>query len=121
MASEGDRAIALLRYANYQKVGRALHVSRSAVADWAKGKSVTPYRLHQLEQLLRPDLQIEESAPPDWAERLLVGVMALETKGQVSEAELDRAEALAAAWLATAEQRGRRRRGGGGVGGVSNA
>ena len=67
MASEGDRAKALLTYANYAKVAAALQVSRTAVAEWAKGQSVTPYRLRQLEQLLRPDLQIEEPPPPEWA------------------------------------------------------
>ena len=70
MPSDGDRARALLAYANYAKVATALLVSRAAVADWAKGRSVTPYRLRQLEQLLRPDLQTKEAAPPEWAERL---------------------------------------------------
>lgn len=70
MSTEGDRARTLLTYANYAKVAGALHVSRAAVADWAKGMSVTPYRLHQLEQLLRPDLQTQKEAAPPWAERL---------------------------------------------------
>lgn len=77
MPSDGDRARALLTYANYAKVATALLVSRAAVADWAKGKSVTPYRLRQLEQLLRPDLQTKEAAPPEWAERLEAKVDAI--------------------------------------------
>jgi transcriptional regulator with XRE-family HTH domain len=68
--SDAERAASLLTYCNYQKVADALRVSRASVADWAKGRSVTPYRLRQLEQLLRPDLEIEEAAPPEWAERL---------------------------------------------------
>ena len=69
--SDAERAVALLRYANYAKVGEALLVSRAAVADWAKGKGVTPYRIRQLEQLLRPDLQIDETPRPEWAEGLV--------------------------------------------------
>lgn len=68
--TDAERARTLLTYTNYQKVADALHVSRAAVADWAKGRSVTPYRVRQLEQLLRPDLQLEETAPPEWARRL---------------------------------------------------
>ena len=67
MASDSDRARALLTYANYAKVATALQVSRTAVAEWAKGRSVNPFRLRQLEQLLRPDLQIEEAPQPTWA------------------------------------------------------
>ena len=61
----------MLRYANYAKVAEALLVSRASVADWAKGKSVTPYRVRQLEQLLRPDLQAQQERPPAWAEGLV--------------------------------------------------
>ena len=70
MPSDADRARSLLAYANYAKVAGALLVSRATVADWAKGKSVTPYRLRQLEQLLRPDLDIAKAPPPDWARAL---------------------------------------------------
>ena len=70
MPSDAERAVAMLRYANYAKVAEALLVSRASVADWAKGKSVTPYRVRQLEQLLRPDLQAQQERPPAWAEGL---------------------------------------------------
>lgn len=120
MPSDGDRARALLAYANYAKVGVALRVSRATVADWAKGQSVTPYRLNQLEQLLRPDLQTKEAAPPQWVERLMAGVMALETKADVSDAELVAAEARAAIYLA-ANTRKRPRLARGGGGSASNA
>lgn len=66
-------------------------------------------------------LAYEEAAPPEWVERLLTGVMALEAKIEVSDSELDRAEALAAAWVATAEQRRRHRQGGGGAPRATNA
>ena len=69
--SDAERAVAMLRYANYAKVAEALLVSRASVADWAKGKSVTPYRVRQLEQLLRPDLQAQQESPPAWAEGLV--------------------------------------------------
>lgn len=108
----------LLAYASYAKVGKALGVSRNAVSLWARGKDVTPYRLNQVRQLLRPE---EIAAPPAWAERLLAGVVALETKAGVSDAERDRAAALAAGWLATAGLSGSPRQGGGGAGGASNA
>lgn len=71
MPSDAERARSLLAYANYAKVAAALLVSRATVADWAKGRSVTPYRLRQLEQLLRPDLQVEKDAPPEWVERMV--------------------------------------------------
>jgi transcriptional regulator with XRE-family HTH domain len=105
VSQEGDRARTLLAYANYAKVAEALLVSRASVAGWAKGRNVTPYRLRQLEQLLRPDLQIEEAAPPTWVERLLAGTMALEEHDTVSDEDLARAQAKAAAYLAVARQR----------------
>ena len=88
--SDAERARSLLAYANYAKVAAALLVSRAAVADWAKGKSVTPYRLRQLEQLLRPDLQTHENAAPLEEERLgrierLVTAIAAATPGVVLE------------------------------------
>lgn len=90
MPSDSDRARALLAYANYAKVANALLVSRAAVAEWAKGRSVTPYRLRQLEQLLRPDLQTQKDAPPEWAGRIegLVRAIAAATPGvQLDEVE----------------------------------
>lgn len=118
--TDAEEMIDLMRYASQVKVAAALGVTKTTTGQWAKGRDVTPYRVRQVRDLLRPPTA-QETAPPGWAERLLVGVMALETKQAVSDAELDRAEALAAAWLATAEQRGRPRQGGGGAGGVSNA
>lgn len=52
----------LLRYANLSKVAAALAVSRQSVADWARGRNVTPFRLHQVEDLLRPQ-RAGEAAP----------------------------------------------------------
>lgn len=83
--TDGERAQALLTYANYAKVGEALRVSRASVAEWAKGRSVTPYRLRQLEQLLRPDIETEEARPPQWAAgleaRLVTAIGAALTAG----------------------------------------
>lgn len=42
---------------------------------------------------------------PAWVERLLAGTMALEARNEISETELQRAEAAAAAYLAVARQR----------------
>lgn len=46
--------IELLRYANRTKVAAALKVSPQTTNQWAKGRDVTPFRLHQVEDLLRP-------------------------------------------------------------------
>lgn len=89
MPSDADRARSLLAYANYAKVAAALLVSRATVADWAKGKSVTPYRLRQLEQLLRPDLEIAKAPPPDWARALQQRVDAIYESQKVIEALVD--------------------------------
>ena len=90
MASEGERAKALLTYANYAKVAAALQVSRVSVAEWAKGKSVTPYRLRQLEQLLRPDLQVAKEPQPEWA-----GAMEARLTDAIRDAGLTSAERAA--------------------------
>lgn len=58
--------VRLLRYANRQKVGAALGVSRASVSDWAAGRHVTPARLAQVRALFdAPDTTKEP--PPDWA------------------------------------------------------
>lgn len=44
----------LLTYANLAKVAAALRVSRNAVSQWARGNDVTPYRVRQVRDLLRP-------------------------------------------------------------------
>ena len=49
-----ERMQELLAYANFRKVGDALDVSRQQVAQWAKGRDVNVRRLHQVEDLLRP-------------------------------------------------------------------
>ena len=46
--------IELLRYANRTKVAAALGVSPQSTSQWAKGRDVTPFRLRQVEDLLRP-------------------------------------------------------------------
>lgn len=61
-----------------------------------------------------------EPPEPEWVERLLIGVMALEKRSDISGEELEAAEAEAIAYLAAAQQR-RLRRGGGGGGAASNA
>lgn len=116
---EFEEMVDLLRYANYSRVAKALNVSKNAVSEWAHGRDVSPYRVRQVRDLLRPPQP--EPQPPEWAERLLAGVMVLERKGEVTAGELDQAEADAVAWLATARQRSRQQRGGGGAGGAAGA
>jgi hypothetical protein len=117
--AEADEMRDLLTYANYAKVGRALGVTKTTVSKWARGEDVNPRRLMQVRDLLRP--QPAEEPAPAWAERLLAGMMAVEVKSGLSDAERDRAAALAAAWLATEGPSGRRRRGDGGAGGAASA
>lgn len=115
-----ERMAVLLRYANYQKVGDALGVGRAAVQKWAKGKNVGAHQLEQVERLFAKPWETHEEAAPPWAERLLAGVMALEMKGDVTDAELVAAEARAAIYLAANTQK-QPRQGRGGAGGASNA
>ena len=49
-----ERMKGLLAYANLAKVAAAIGVSRQTVAHWARGLDVNPRRLHQVEDLLRP-------------------------------------------------------------------
>ena len=90
--------VELLRYANFSKVATALQVSRSAAARWSQGKDVTPQRLRQVEDLLRPagpdDL-------PEWTKRLLTGMFALERRAGITERELAEVQAEVAALRAT--------------------
>lgn len=73
-----ERMAALLRYANYQKVGDALGVGRAAVQKWAKGRNVGAYQLQQVERLFgEPFGGHDEAAPPEWARRLDVKVDAV--------------------------------------------
>lgn len=78
--SDAERAVALLRYANYAKVAAALDVSRATVAEWAKGRGVNPLRARQLEQLLRPDIQATDEDYPRWAGALLDTIGRLERR-----------------------------------------
>ena len=64
-----DEMVRLLRYANRQKVGAALGVSRASVSDWAAGRHITPARLAQVRALFdAPDTTKEP--PPEWARAL---------------------------------------------------
>jgi transcriptional regulator with XRE-family HTH domain len=93
VSPEEARAIELLRYRNFSKVGRAVGVTRGQVAKWAQGKELTPYRLLQLEELLGRN---EKNAPPPiGTERILTGVIALERRAEIKPEELAAAEAEA--------------------------
>ena len=84
-------------------------VSERTAQRWRAGTSTPkPQDMAAIRRLLG-----EEQRPvmPDWAERLMAGVMALEEKGAISDEELVKAEARAAAWAAVAEQRKQQRRG----------
>jgi hypothetical protein len=74
LSPDAKRMMDALRYANFQSVGTALGVSRSAVQKWAAGRQVTPWNLSQVEQLLG---HAKEAARPEWAERLIEDVAAL--------------------------------------------
>lgn len=68
--TEAERMGELLQYANLAKVASALNVSRQSVADWARGKNVTPFRLRQVEDLLRPQRAGESVLDPTTGELL---------------------------------------------------
>jgi hypothetical protein len=72
--AEGERAVALLAFANYSAVATALGVSRTSVARWAKGEQVTPWQLSRLEQILGTR---KEEPQPEWAEALVEKVDAI--------------------------------------------
>jgi hypothetical protein len=116
--TDAERAVSLLTYASHTKVANALQVSKTTVGKWAKGR-VTPYRLNQLEQLLRPDLEMQKAAPPGWAERLLESLFVWEKRAEVTDAELAEAEARVAAFLAVTRQRRRSPGGASGGGAVT--
>lgn len=63
--ADSDEMRDLLAYAAYNKVAAALTVSRNTVSLWAKGRNVTPYRLRQVRDLLRPETVKEPQ--PEWA------------------------------------------------------
>jgi transcriptional regulator with XRE-family HTH domain len=109
--SDADEMVELLRYASRAKVATALGVSRTTTGQWARGKDVTPYRLRQVRDLLRPPEP--EPPAPAWVERLLAGLMLLEQRENVSADELAAAEARAAIYLAANTRTRPRPRGGG--------
>lgn len=102
------------------------NLRRQTPYEWASGKSrpnlrtLKPWaealgvsRAAMVAAMDGDDLPIPPS-PPDWAERLLAGVMALEEKGEVTDADVVRAQARALAHLAVARPKRPRRAGGGG-------
>jgi hypothetical protein len=68
--TDAEQMIELLTYANYAKVAAALNVSRNAVSAWSRGRDVTPYRVRQVRDLLRPPSARDETEP-QWARALL--------------------------------------------------
>jgi hypothetical protein len=68
--TEGERMIELLRYASQAKVAAALGVSRTTTGEWARGRNVTPFRLRQVEDLLRPQRAGEAALDPTNGELL---------------------------------------------------
>lgn len=84
----------------------------STVQRWEKGSIPSSWQvLDDYARRIGPTITLtfgvndEEAAPPRWAERLLAGVMALEEEGQLSDEDVARAQARAAAYLAVAPQR----------------
>lgn len=100
--ADADAMIDLMRYASQAKVAVALGVSKTTTGDWAKGRGVTPFRLRQVRDLLRPETV---DAPPMWVERLLAGMMMLEDRADVSDVELARTQAKVAAYLTATARR----------------
>lgn len=64
--ADADEMRDLLTYAAYNKVAAALNVSRNTVSLWARGVNVSPYRLRQVRDLLRPETARNATAP-SWA------------------------------------------------------
>ena len=116
--SDAEEMVELLAYASYAKVAKALRVSRNAVTRWAHGEDVTPYRVNQVRDLLRPPAA--DPPAPAWVGRVLASLMLREAREGSTAEELDAAEARAAIYLA-ANTRKPRRRGDGGAGGAATA
>ena len=115
----------VLRWANRTAVAqevteRGYRVSPETLNRWYRQRSEVPAIVERIVFELFGVGTQQEAAPPEWAERLLAGVMALESKGDVSDAELVAAEARAAIYLA-ASTRKRPRQGHGGAGSASSA
>lgn len=88
MLPDGERAKGLLKLANYARVAEVLGVSRASVAPWAKGQQVTPWQLRRLQELLGRN---DESAPPEWARRMMQNVEVLAQRAGITEADLEAA------------------------------
>jgi len=95
--SDADEMQNLLTYANYKKVGDALGVTKTTVSNWAHGINVSPHRLLQVRDLLRPETA-REAAPIEG--RLLASHLALERKLRITPVELAAAEAEAMVLIA---------------------
>lgn len=118
----------ILKYVKRREVAEELRrrgidkVSGESLNRWVRdGKELRPEVERELRALFGlPEIE-KEAAPPDWVERLLTGVIALEDDAEISDAALDRAQAKAITALTLGGKRGRPRRGGGasGTGGVS--
>jgi len=105
----------MLRLFDAAALARALReqgheVSERTVQRW-KAQTVTP-KAQDMAAIRRLLGQLDIPTIPHWAERMLAGIMALESS--VSDDELAQAEARAAAWAAVAEQQRLQRRGAGG-------
>lgn len=93
--SDYERMVRLLRYASFAEVAKTLGVDPSAVQKWYWGKNVGAEQVRRVEELLGKQ---KEAATPEWAERLLAGVIALERHHKITDADMEaaRAQALAA-------------------------
>lgn len=105
--TDAEQMVELLTYASFAKVGAALGVSRNAVSRWSRGLDVTPYRLSQVQQLLRPESE-SDGRDITMIRRLLAGVMALEDRGGISPEALEQAQTKAATFERLALEADRR-------------
>lgn len=95
-------------------------ISPRTVDRWKAGESrPSKGHLQAIRELVGTPDTAKEPPDPSWIERLLAGVMALETESEITELALAEAEARAAAYLAVARQR--RQRPGAGGGGVGSS
>lgn len=95
-------------------------VSEDVVQRWKRNQQVDPRAADKVAELLGMRVDAKKEPPePVWVERLLAGVMALESDAEITGDELDAAEARAAAYLAVTRQRRPRQEGGGGASGAS--
>lgn len=101
MTEMAEQMAALLRFANYSKIGAELGVGRAAVQKWAKGKNVGAYQLRQVRELFavtvgpvldEPDTQKE--AAPHIEGRLDEIEILVRAIASVSGVDLQRVEAM---------------------------